>query len=253
MVKWSECSPFTQTIRVQILLKSTVFFVKFVFEKIENKQKEAGVGSFKKIKRKINSVSRQEFFKDLMIPANVPENFTTGVIRISTENLSETRKIISKKPENNFGSIIKSDSGNRIGSSSTLPKPEKRSGNPEPGLVKPDQESGNPDFGSLKRRKTLRSASLGSLLQNREGDNQAGLVKPVNPTLSLNPANPLTLSRSETSSPITFTSSVKVQYKTKLPVCEEFTKVTLGLPTCSQFFLKVIFCLRPKAKDSRNH
>jgi len=162
-----------------------------------------------------------------MIPANVPENFTTGVIRISTENLTETRKIVAKKSEKNFGGIIKSESENRIGSSSTLPKSvkqEKRSVNPDkPGLLKPDQDFGSPDYGSLKRRKTLRSASLGSLLQNR--DDQADPSKPVNPTQSLNPANPLNLSRSETASPITFTSSVKVQYKTKLPVCEDFTQV----------------------------
>ena len=35
-------------IRVRILLKPTVFTVKFVFEMNESKQKEAGVGPFKK-------------------------------------------------------------------------------------------------------------------------------------------------------------------------------------------------------------
>ena len=50
VVKWSACSPSTPTIRVQILLTSTVFSVKFVFEKTENKQKEAEVGPFFKSK-----------------------------------------------------------------------------------------------------------------------------------------------------------------------------------------------------------
>ena len=44
VVKCTVCSPSTPTIRVRIPLMSTVFFVKFVFEKNENKQKEAGVG-----------------------------------------------------------------------------------------------------------------------------------------------------------------------------------------------------------------
>ena len=39
---------FYLTIRVRIPLKSTVIFVKFVFEKNEIKQKEAGSGPFKK-------------------------------------------------------------------------------------------------------------------------------------------------------------------------------------------------------------
>ena len=39
---------FTPTIRVRILLTPTVFSVKFVFKMNENKQKEAGVGPFKK-------------------------------------------------------------------------------------------------------------------------------------------------------------------------------------------------------------
>ena len=39
VVKRSACSPSTLTIRVRILLTSTVFSVKFVFEKDENKQK----------------------------------------------------------------------------------------------------------------------------------------------------------------------------------------------------------------------
>ena len=49
VVKWSACSPYTTTIRVQFPLMSTVFSVKFVFEKNENKEKEGGVGPFFKI------------------------------------------------------------------------------------------------------------------------------------------------------------------------------------------------------------
>ena len=39
VVKWSVCSPSLLTIRVRILLTPTVFSVKFVVEKNENKQK----------------------------------------------------------------------------------------------------------------------------------------------------------------------------------------------------------------------
>ena len=46
VVKWSACMPSTLAIQVPIPLKTTVFSVKFVFENIEIKQKEAGVGSF---------------------------------------------------------------------------------------------------------------------------------------------------------------------------------------------------------------
>ena len=48
VVKWSASSPSTPTIQVRILLKPTVFSAKFVFEKNENKQKEAEVGPVKK-------------------------------------------------------------------------------------------------------------------------------------------------------------------------------------------------------------
>ena len=44
VVKWSACSPSTPMIRVRILLTLTVFSVKCVFEKNENKEKEAGGG-----------------------------------------------------------------------------------------------------------------------------------------------------------------------------------------------------------------
>ena len=43
VVKWSEWLPSTPTIRVQVPMNYTVFSGKFVFEKNENKQKEAGV------------------------------------------------------------------------------------------------------------------------------------------------------------------------------------------------------------------
>ena len=46
VVKWSACSPYTLTIRVRIPLKHTVFPLKFVLEKYENKQKESSVGPF---------------------------------------------------------------------------------------------------------------------------------------------------------------------------------------------------------------
>ena len=45
VVKWSECLPYTPMIRVQIPLKMT-FFIEIIFEKNENKQKEAGEGPF---------------------------------------------------------------------------------------------------------------------------------------------------------------------------------------------------------------
>ena len=46
MVKWSAWLPYTPTIRVRILLKPTVFSVKFVLEKSKNKLKDAEVGQF---------------------------------------------------------------------------------------------------------------------------------------------------------------------------------------------------------------
>ena len=52
VVKWSACSTSTPTIQVRILPTSTVFSVKFVFEKNENKQKRPGLAHFfKKIGR----------------------------------------------------------------------------------------------------------------------------------------------------------------------------------------------------------
>ena len=46
VVKWSAYLPATPTIVVQIPLTPTVFSIKFMFEKTENKQKEAGVSPF---------------------------------------------------------------------------------------------------------------------------------------------------------------------------------------------------------------
>ena len=43
---WSACLASTPTIRVRIALTSTVFSVKFVLEKNENKQKKAGFAHF---------------------------------------------------------------------------------------------------------------------------------------------------------------------------------------------------------------
>ena len=52
VVMWSACSTSTPTIRVRIPLTSTVYSVKFVFEKNENKQKRPGLAHFfKKIGR----------------------------------------------------------------------------------------------------------------------------------------------------------------------------------------------------------
>ena len=48
VVKWSASLLSTLTFRVRIPLKITVFSVKFVFERNENKPKEAGVGPFLK-------------------------------------------------------------------------------------------------------------------------------------------------------------------------------------------------------------
>ena len=51
VVKWSAYSLAAPTIRVRIVLTSTVFFVKFVFEKNENKQKGPGLAHFFKKSR----------------------------------------------------------------------------------------------------------------------------------------------------------------------------------------------------------
>jgi hypothetical protein len=132
------------------------------------------------------------------------------MIRISGDKSTQTRKMIcggSKSPEKTFGTAI-NGSPDPAGSFATLPR----------------STGSAPEYGSLKRRKTLRSASLGSLLQNRD---EPGESRPGNP--DQNPVNPLTASRSSgSSSPLTFTSSVKVQYKTLLPISVSvFTSGTL--------------------------
>ena len=91
MVKWSVCSYSTPTIRVRSLLTSTVIYLKFVFEKNENKQKRGrGLAHFKKmsgprcggglgvvvarfpIRRSIDSYRLNEkyFYFKLLVPAN---------------------------------------------------------------------------------------------------------------------------------------------------------------------------------------
>ena len=55
LVKWSEFSPYTPTIRVRIPLKPTVLSIKFVLETNENKQKEAGVATDQWIREKMLS------------------------------------------------------------------------------------------------------------------------------------------------------------------------------------------------------
>ena len=47
-VKWSACLPSTPTIRVRILLKRTVFTVRFVFEKTKINKKRPGLAHLKK-------------------------------------------------------------------------------------------------------------------------------------------------------------------------------------------------------------
>ena len=155
-----------------------------------------------------------------MIPKTVPEydsststtstTTTTALLRISGENLTQTRKFVSKiSPEKTFGNVINSSLEDQAGSSSTLT----RSGSSS-------TLTGSGDYGSLKRRKTLKSASLSSLLQNREetadGSTTPNQVNPI--PEKLNPVNPMILSRSCETGPITFTSSVKVQYKTRIPI-----------------------------------
>ena len=61
VVKWSGRLLSTPTIQVQIPLKPTVYSVKFVFEKIDNKQKGAGVGLFLK-----NDIMFSDFMFALM-------------------------------------------------------------------------------------------------------------------------------------------------------------------------------------------
>ena len=56
VVNWSAGSPSIPTIRVQIPLTPAVFSVKIVLEKNENKQQEAGVGTFKKPALLFNTV-----------------------------------------------------------------------------------------------------------------------------------------------------------------------------------------------------
>jgi hypothetical protein len=140
------------------------------------------------------------------------------MIRISGDKSTQTRKMIcggSKSPEKTFGTAI-NGSPDPAGSFATLPR----------------STGSAPEYGSLKRRKTLRSASLGSLLQNRDEPGEAWPgnpdQNPANPA-ALNPVNPLTAFRSSgSSSPLTFTSSVKVQYKTLLPISVSvFTSGTL--------------------------
>ena len=46
---WSVSLPYNLTVCVRILLKSTILTIKFMYEKKENKQKEAVVGPFIKI------------------------------------------------------------------------------------------------------------------------------------------------------------------------------------------------------------
>ena len=177
---------------------------------------------------------RQEFFKDLMIPKSVPEDYstttpTTALLRISGENLlTQTRKmqLVSAKnssPEKTFGKILNGTSSeDRSELCSTLPRSDNGSA---------------PDYGSLKRRKSLRSASLGSLLQNRD---ESGTEETVTIMTSQNSGPLVPIRSTESSGPLTFTSSVKVEYKTTLPMIQH--------ETCNfyQVQIKMLFmCNRP--------
>ena len=66
-----------------------------------------------------------------------------------------------------------------------------------------------PQTGSLKRKKEAISANLNAMLESKQTADSPKQLTPVNP-LSRTP------SRSRSGSPITFTSSVKVQYKPKI-------------------------------------
>jgi hypothetical protein len=165
-----------------------------------------------------------------MIPKSVPEGVptvpTTALLRISGENLTQSRKMLvpakNTSPEKTFGKILNGNSPeDRIELSSTPPRSDSGSA---------------PDYGSLKRRKSLRSASLGSLLQNRDesgGDESVTIMKSQN-------SGPLVPIRSTGSSgPLTFTSSVKVEYKTTLPMIQHeacnFYQVAINmLDNCSE-------------------
>ena len=54
LVQWSAYSPSTLTIRVQFLVKSKVYYVKYCLKVIKNNQKEAGVGPLLNKKNKVN-------------------------------------------------------------------------------------------------------------------------------------------------------------------------------------------------------
>ncbi len=127
----------------------------------------------------------------------------------SGENLSQTRKLLvsgkNNSPEKTFGKILNGNSSDpdRSELCSTLPRS--------------DSNESAPDYGSLKRRKSLRSASLGSLLQNRD---ESGCDESVTIMTSQNSVPLVPIRSGESSGPLTFTSSVKVEYKTTLPMIQ---------------------------------
>ena len=138
-----------------------------------------------------NENLRSEFFKDLMQNQDQQEN----LVKISGD-FRKGHFLRSEDPvyeQNNYSSLPRSQSSQT-----------------------------NSDYGSLKRKKQLISASLTSLLENKQSaiaaaasavDQSASRI-----TKQLTPPNPLsrTPSRSRSNSPMTFTSCVKVQYKPKM-------------------------------------
>ena len=80
VVKWSACLPSTPMIRVWILLKTTVFSLKFLFEKNKNKQqKRSGLAHFLNknqfnllddFKLKVSNLVTKSYFSSQMLYLN---------------------------------------------------------------------------------------------------------------------------------------------------------------------------------------
>ena len=85
VVMWSACSTSTPTIRVRIPLTSTVYSVKFVFEKNENKQKRPGLAHFKK-----NSTV-SVLYRLLITPFN-EQNVNNGACMSLWQNCTEGKQ-----------------------------------------------------------------------------------------------------------------------------------------------------------------
>jgi hypothetical protein len=153
-----------------------------------NSQKLAENATLLKAK---NDTLRKDFFKDLIILAAADDSDSnSGIIRVSGE--TRTGKI-QKTSSDDF---------------QTMPTNINQ-------FTQFADNDNSSNYGSLKRRKQLLSASLQSLLPSRQSS-----AEPESETQQLTPVNPLLLSRSRSGSPqkITFTSSVKVQYKPRIMI-----------------------------------